>query len=159
MLKTTKSIIRNFMKKKKKMSTETNKAIVRRYIEQFVNNQRHDLIEEFLVETVELHGTGPTIVGLTTVLEWYAKFAAAFPDWHTTIDDMVAEGDRVVVRITSNGTHRGEMQGIPATGKPVTQYAIVIYRLTNGKIVEGRLQTDNLSMMQQLGLMSAPQAA
>ena len=141
------------------MSTETNKAIVRRYIEQVVNNQRHDLVEEFLVETVELHGSGPPIVGLTAVLEWLARFAAAFPDWQTTIDDMVAEGDKVVVRITSNGTHQGEMQGILATGKPVTQYAIVIYRLANGKIAEGRLQTDNLSMLQQLGVMSAPKAA
>jgi steroid delta-isomerase-like uncharacterized protein len=141
------------------MSTETNKAIVRRYIEQVLNNRRHDLIEEFLVDAVELHGTGPAIVGLAAVVEWYATFAAAFPDWQTTIDDMVAEGDKVVARITSTGTHQGEMQGIPATGKPYTQHAIVIYRLSNGKIVEARLQTDMLSMMQQLGLMPAPQDA
>ena len=141
------------------MSTNTNKAIVRRYIEQVLNNQRHDLIDEFLVESVELHGVGPSIFGRTALVEFYTTFFAAFPDWHTTIDDMVAEGDKVVVRITSNGTHKGEMQGIPATGKPYTQHAIVIYRLTNGKIVEGRLQTDMMSMMQQLGLMPAPQAA
>lgn len=141
------------------MSTETNKAIVRRFIEQVLNSQRHDLVDEFLVESVELHGVGPSIIGRTAVAEWYAMLTAAFPDWHTTIDDMVAEGDRVVVRITSKGTHQGEMQGIPATGKPYTQHAIVIYRLTNGKIVEGRLQTDMLSMMQQLGLMPAPEAA
>jgi steroid delta-isomerase-like uncharacterized protein len=139
------------------MSTETNKAIVRRYIEQFVNDQRHDLVDEFLVDTVELHGPGPSIIGRNAVVEWYVMFSGAFPDWQTTIDEMVAEGDKVVVRITSNGTHQGEMQGIPATGKPVTQNAITIYRLTNGKIVEGRLQTDNLSMMQQLGLMPTSQ--
>lgn len=141
------------------MSAETNKAIVRRFIEQVLNSQRHDLIDEFLVESVELHGVGTPIIGRTAVSEWYAMFASAFPDWHVTIDDIVAEGDKVVVRITSNGTHQGEMQGIPATGKPYTQHAIVIYRLTNGKIVEGRLQTDMLSMMQQLGLMPAAQAA
>jgi len=141
------------------MSIETNKAIVRRYIEQVLNNQRLDLIDEFLVESVELHGVGPSIIGRTALVEFYTMFFAAFPDWHTTIDDIVAEGDRVVVRITSNGTNKGEMQGIPATGKPYTQNAIVIYRLTNGKIVEGRLQTDMMSMMQQLGLMPAPQAA
>jgi len=141
------------------MSTETNKAIVRRYIEQVLNKQRHDLFDEFLDDAIELHGTGPSIIGLPAVGEWYAMFGAAFPDWHTTIDDMVAENDKVVVRTTSTGTHQGEMQGIPATGKSITQYAIVIYRLTNGKIVEGRLQTDNLSMFQQMGLMAAPQAA
>ncbi len=141
------------------MSTETNKAIVRRYIEQVVNNQQLDLVDEFLVDAVELHGTGPSIIGQAMVVEWYTKFAAAFPDWHTTIDDLVAEGDKVVVRMTSNGTHLGDYQAIRATGKPYTQHAIVIYCLTNGKIVEGRLQTDMLSMMQQLGLMPALQAA
>jgi steroid delta-isomerase-like uncharacterized protein len=141
------------------MSTETNKATVRRYIEQVLNNQRHDLIDEFLADSVEFHGTGPSVIGLTAVVEWLTMFAAAFPDWHTTIDDVVAEGDRVVVRITSNGTHQGEMQGLPATGRPYTQYAIIIYRLTNGKIVEARLQTDMLSMMQQLDLIPAPQPA
>jgi len=141
------------------MSTETNKAIVRRYIGQVLNNQRLDLIDEFLVESVELHGVGPSITGRTALVEFYTMFFAAFPDWHTTIDDMVAEGDKVVVRITSNGTHLGDYQAIPATKKPYTQNAIVIYRLTNGKIVEGRLQTDMLSMMQQLGLMPTPQTA
>jgi steroid delta-isomerase-like uncharacterized protein len=141
------------------MSTETNKAIVRRYIEQVLSNQRLDLLDEFFVDTVELHGVGPSIIGRTAVVEWYAMFAAAFPDWHTTIDDMVAEGDKVVVRITSNGTHQGEFQGLPATGKPYTQNAIAIFHLTNGKIVEAWVQTDILSMMQQLGLMPAPQAS
>ena len=141
------------------MSIETNKAIVRRFIEQVLNNQRHDLIDEFFVDTVELHGVGPAIIGRNAVAEWYATFASAFPDWHTTIDDMVAEGEKVVVRINSNGTHQGEIQGIPATGKSYTQNAIVIYRLTNGKIVEGRLQTDMLSMMQQLGVVPTPEAA
>lgn len=141
------------------MSTETNKAIVRRYIEQILNNQRYDLADEFFVDTVELHGPGPGISGRTALVEFYAMFSAAFPDWHTTIDDMVAEGDKVVVRYTVTCTHQGEFRGIPATGKPYTQNAIVIYRLTNGKIVEGRLQTDMLSMMQQLGLMPAQQAA
>lgn len=141
------------------MSTETNKAIVRRYIEQILNNQQHDLVDEFFVDTVELHGVGPSIIGRSAVVEWLAMFAAAFPDWHTTIDDMVAEGDKVVVRTTSNGTHQGEFEGLPATGKPLTQYSITIFRLTNGKIVEARLQTDMLSMMQQLGLIPTPEAA
>ncbi len=141
------------------MSIETNKAIVRRFIGQILNNHQYDLVDEFFVDTVELHGVGPSIIGRTALVEFYTTFFAAFPDWHTTIDDMVAESDKVVVRITSNGTHQGDFQGIPATRKPYTQNAIVIYHLTNGKIVEGRLQTDMLSMMQQLGLMPAPQAA
>jgi steroid delta-isomerase-like uncharacterized protein len=141
------------------MSTETNKAIVRRYIEQTLNEKRFDLVDEFFVEAIELHGPGPGVSGRTALAEFYATFGAAFPDWQMTIDELVAEGDKVVVRYTATGTHQGEFRGIPATGKPYTQEAIVIYRLTNGKIAEGWLQTDMLSMMQQLGLMPAPQAA
>jgi steroid delta-isomerase-like uncharacterized protein len=144
-------------KRRNKMSTETNKAIVRRYFEQVINEQRYDLADEFLVDTVEFHGVGPSILGRKAVAEFYAMFGAAFPDWHMTIEDMVAEGDKVVVRYTANGTHQGEFQGIPATGKPYTQNTIIIFHLTNGKIVEARLQTDMLSMMQQLGLMPASQ--
>jgi len=139
------------------MSAETNKAIVRRYIEQVINEQRYDLADEFFVDTVELHGVGSGINGQTALAEFYAMFGAAFPDWYMTINDMVAEGDKVVVRWTATGTHQGEIHGLPATGKPYTQIAIAIYRLTNGKIVEGWLQTDMVSMMQQLGLMPAPQ--
>jgi len=72
---------------------------------------------------------------------------------------VLAEGDKVVARTTMTGTHQGEMQGIPATEKPVTQPAITIFRLANGKIVEGWYASDNLSMMQQLGVIPAPQAA
>jgi steroid delta-isomerase-like uncharacterized protein len=139
------------------MSTETNKAIVRRYLEQVINEQRYDFADEFLIDTVEFHGVGPSLVGQKAVAEFYAMFGAALPDWHMTIDDMVAEGDKVVVRWTATGTHQGELRGIPATGKPYTQIAIAIYRLTNGRIVEGWLQTDMLSMMQQLGLTPASQ--
>ncbi|MGB3715747.1 MAG: ester cyclase [Candidatus Promineifilaceae bacterium] len=140
------------------MSTDTNKAIVRRYVEQVVGKGHADLVGEFLVESIELHGTG-LAPGLAAVEQWVAMTAAAFPDRHLTIDDVVAEGDRVVVRTTLNGTHQGEIQGIPATGKPVTQPSISIFRLANGKIVEGWFAADNLSMMQQLGVIPAQQAA
>jgi steroid delta-isomerase-like uncharacterized protein len=83
----------------------------------------------------------------------------AFPDRQVTIDDVIAEGDRVVVRTTLNGTHQGKMQGIPATGNLVTQPSITIFRLANGKIAEGWYSTDNLGMMQQLGVIPSPKAA
>ena len=139
------------------MSTATNKAIVRRYYEQVFNEHRHDLVEEFLAENIELHGSG-LAPGLETVKQWFTMFAAAFPDQQLIIEDVVAEGDRVVARTTFNGTHQGEMQGIHATGKPVSVPGITIFRLANGKIAEGWLVNDNLSMMQQLGVIPAPQA-
>jgi steroid delta-isomerase-like uncharacterized protein len=138
------------------MSTETNKAIVRRYFEQVLNDGRHDLAEEFLVENIELHGSG-LAPGLEVVKQWYTMFAAAFPDGHYAIEDLVSEEDRVVARITFNGTHQGEMEGIPATGKTVSVPGITIFRMDNGKIAEGWLVNDTLGMMQQLGLMPATQ--
>jgi steroid delta-isomerase-like uncharacterized protein len=130
------------------MSSETNKAIIRRYLEQVFNERRYDLVEEFLVEGVEFHGTG-IAPGLAAAEKWVAMLIAAFPDQHMTIDDVIAEGDRVVVRSTLNGTHQGEMQGIPATGNPVSQPSITIFRLAKGKIAEGWFAADNLSKMQQ----------
>ena len=138
------------------MSTATHKAIVRRYIEQVLNQHRHDLVEEFLTENIELHGSG-LAPGLDVVKQWLTMFAAAFPDGHQVIEDVVAEGDRVVARTTFNGTHQGEMQGIPATGKLVSIPSITIFRMDNGKIAEGWLVSDNLGMMQQLGVVPAPQ--
>ena len=139
------------------MSTETNKATVRRYFEQILNNQRHDLVEEFLAENIELHGTG-LAPGLEVVKQWLTMFAAAFPDGQNTIEDVVAEEDRVVARTTFNGTHQGEMQGIPATGKRVSSSpTITIFRLDNGKIAEGWLVSDNLGFMQQIGVIPTPQ--
>ncbi|NJC97634.1 MAG: hypothetical protein C3F07_18785 [Anaerolineales bacterium] len=138
------------------MSTETNKAIVRRYIDQVLNKRRHDLAEEFLADTIELHGSG-LAPGLEVVKQWFTMFTAAFPDGHQTVEDVIAEADRVVARTTFNGTHQGEMQGIPATGKNVSVSSITIFRLDNGKIAEGWLVSDNLGMMQQLGVIPAPQ--
>ena len=138
------------------MSTETNKAIVRRYFEQVYNKRRRDLAAEFLVENIELHGTGLQ-PGLDVVKQWLTMFLAAFPDLHVTIEDVVAEGDRVVARTTYTGTHQADLQGIPATGKTVSESAITIFRLANGKIAEGWLVADNLGLMQQLGVIPAPQ--
>ena len=80
---------------------------------------------------------------------------AAFPDIHWTLDEMVAEEDTVVSRFTWTGTHRGPFLGIPATGKPVTVKGVVIDHLAEGKMAESRILMDNLSLMQQLGVVPA----
>jgi len=140
------------------LSTATHKAIVRRYIEQVLNEQRLDLAEEFLAENIELHGSGVP-PGLEVVEQWLAAFATAFPDGYTIIEAMVAEEDWVVARTTFNGTHKSEMQDIPATGKIVNIPGIIIFRMDNGRIAEGWLVNDNLRMMQQLGIIPGQQAA
>jgi len=137
------------------MSTETNKAIIRRYFDQVLNEQQHDLAEEFLVENIELHGTG-LLPGLEVVKQFLTMFAAAFPDGHYTVEDVIAEGDRVVARTSFKGTHKADLQGIPATGKAVSMPSITVFRLDNGKISEGWVINDELGMMQQLDLMPTP---
>ena len=87
---------------------------------------------------------------LTTMLR------SAFPDFKATIDDILAEGDKVVIRMTWSGTHKGEFMGVPATGKRVSFGVIDIIRTTNGKLVEHWGQMDSMSLMQQLGAIPAP---
>ena len=140
------------------MSNATNKAIVRRYLEEVFNQGRHDLVEEFLADDFDLHFSG-LAPGLEAVKEWYGAMTTAFPDGQLSIDDLIAEGDRVVVRTTLNGTQQGEMQGIPATGRGVSAPSITIFRLANGKLAEGWIVADNLGLMQQLGVIPTPETA
>jgi len=78
---------------------------------------------------------------------------AAFPDWRHTIEDMIAEGDKVVARMTVQGTHKGDFLGVPASGKEVVFTNICIFRITSGKIMESWQEIDMMSVMQQLGVM------
>jgi steroid delta-isomerase-like uncharacterized protein len=83
-------------------------------------------------------------------------FYEGFPDLDHTIDDTIAEGDKVVVRFTARGTHKGNFMGIPATRKSITVGAVMIFHVVNGKVAELRGQFDQMGMMQQLGVMLAP---
>ncbi len=138
------------------MSTTTNKAIVRRYLEQVFNEHRPDLVEEFLTQEFDSHASLPP--GPEGVKQFVVGSLAAFPDQRTIIDDVIAEGDKVVVRATFRATHLGDLYGMPPTGRPVTMSWISIYRLVNGKIAEHWYEDDKMGLMQQLGAIPAPQA-
>jgi predicted ester cyclase len=89
-----------------------------------------------------------------------AMYRTAFPDYACTVDDQIAEGDKVVTRWTVRGTQQGELMGIPPTGKQVTLPGVVIDRIAaNGQLVETWLQADVLGMLQQLGVVQAPAGA
>ena len=135
------------------MSTETNKAIIRRYIDQMWNNGRLDLAEEFFVENVIPHGVAPVpgLEALDLVKNGIATVRAALPDFQITLHDLIAEGDLVVNRWSGTATHQGELMGMPGTGKQITMSGVGIHRLVNARIVELWSLTDNLSLMQQLG--------
>jgi steroid delta-isomerase-like uncharacterized protein len=142
------------------MSTETNKAIVRRMYEQVWSKHQVDLVEEFYTKDAVYHTPGSlSLSGLEGVRKFVAMMLNVYPDIQVAEEDMIAEGDKVVVRWTMRATHQGELLGIPPTGKQVTTTLIIIYRLVNGKIAEEWLLNDDLSEFQQLGVAPAQKPA
>jgi steroid delta-isomerase-like uncharacterized protein len=115
-------------------TTESNKAVIGRFIEEVINQNRMDradgLVAEDFVELDPFPGQRPGRKGLKEVL---GMMRAAFPDIHWVIEEMVAEGDKVVTRFTWTGTHRGAFLGVPATGKGVTVKGVVIDQLRTGR--------------------------
>ncbi len=135
--------------------SEQNKAIMHRVYDSLKAHNLDAFVEAFAPNFVE-HNTPPgQDPGLEGVKQQISMLFAAFPDVQFTIEDLIAEGDKVVARGRMTGTHQGEFMGIPATGKQVTQTGIQIARIAKGKVVESWLQVDNLGLMQQLGVIPA----
>ena len=130
------------------MSPDQLKALVRRFFEEAWNQQKLDVIDEVFAPTVVLNGQA---VKREVIRQVVASRRAAFPDIRVTVEDQVAEGEKVSTRRTWHATHQGAYRGIAATGKRVTWAQISIVRFAEGKIVEDWPVTDELSLLQQLG--------
>lgn len=134
-----------------------NKAVIRRLADGFWNQKDAKVFDEVFashyVDHTPMPGTEGTKEGFRAVAN---GLQAALPDAHTTIDDVVAEGDKVAYRWEFSGTHRGPLMGIPATGKTVTIAGISIDRIADGQIVERWSQVDSLGLLQQLGAIPSP---
>jgi len=142
------------------MSVEENKELGRRIIEEVGNQRQHALIDELYAPDVVGHAPGaPDAVGLEANRQFLLGWLNAFPDVHSTIDDLIAEGDKVVIRYTWRGSQRGELQGLAPTGKPVDVPGITILRVAGGKVAESWVVFDSLGLMQQLGVIATPQQA
>lgn len=138
------------------MSLEQNKAVARRFFDAYAAND-HDAIKKVLAPDLVAHMPGsPEPVGREAVLEGISAFNAAFGDRHFTIDDLIAEGDRVATRTTMRAVHTGDYHGHPATGKQIEMSGLTIERIKDGKIVERWLRYDQMELMQQLGLVPPP---
>jgi len=136
------------------MSTEDNKALDRRGFEEVWNKGNLAVIDELNDENVVTHNPpGPPMQGTEAFKQFVQMYRSAFPDAQMTIEDQIAEGDKVVTRWTARGTHKGELMGIPATGKQVTVTGITFSRWANGKAVESWSNFDTLGMLQQLGVV------
>jgi len=142
------------------MSTEENKAIVRHMTEEFYNQGNVESAERYFADTYVHHDPASPHVrdreGLKAVLR---SFLSGCPDLHITIDQLLAEGDTVAKRWTYHATHTGDLAGLPPTGKRITMSGLELFRLTGGRIVECWLGYDNLSLMQQLGVIPTPELA
>ena len=136
------------------MSVEENKANTRRAVEEFWNKGKMELLNEFWATNYVHHDpTNPEINDLEGFKQWVIMSRTAFPDLHVTIEDIIAEGDKVVTRWTVRGTHKGELGEIPPTGKEVTFTGITIDRFDGGKSVESWWNDDDLGLLQQLGVI------
>ena len=143
------------------MSLEANKEIVRRVLAEFWLGGNVGLLDElFDPDYVNHELSRPEVKGLAAYKEWANGVRLAwkrgFPDFTITIEDLVAEGDRVAKRWILRGTHTGEFLGIPPTGRKVTMLAMTLYRIVGGKVREIYWNYDALGLMQQLGGIPAP---
>jgi len=137
------------------MSTEQNKAIVRRFLEDYTPA----VVDDLLVPNYMHHDPSlpPEMQrGRDAYKQINNMFRAAFPDLSVTVEDLVAEGNTVSARWIWGGTQRGEMMGIPPTNKQVSATGTSIHRVAEGKIVESWFNFDSLGMMQQLGVVPTP---
>ena len=133
---------------------EESKAIVRRFVNEVINRKKLAVFDELVAANVVAHHVPPGAA--PDYQRWkdtISVFLTAFPDIQISIEDTVAEADRVVIRWTVRGTHQGELTGIPATGKEVTFTGMLIYRVADGKIIERWEEMDMMSLMRQLGII------
>jgi len=136
---------------------EANKELVRAYTRTVFNEHQTDRASEFLAPEVKWHGgTLGTVDGLANVAAMLRGFVGALPDLTATEQDLVAEGDTVAVRYVVEATHKGDLMGIPATGRRVRWDAFDVYRVADGKIVEEWAGDDLLAFIHNLGVYTPP---
>lgn len=138
------------------MSTEDNKAAARSLFEEVLNNVNLAVIDEVLSPTYVPHAPAGPVHGLEGFKQFVLRYRRAFPDARYTIEEMIADQDKVVIRWSGTGTHLGELMGIPPTGRRATVTGISIGRYEGGKLVEEWLNFDALGMLQQLGVIPTP---
>ena len=134
------------------MTAEANKLVMNRFTE-FINTASEKLAQELISPDAVFHvpGRSEPMRGPAGYLSIIGMMRAGFPDIQWTLEEMVAEGDKVAARFTMRGTHRGTFSGVPPTGKSIRVQAMNIYRLSDGQFVEERGQPDMLVLLQQIG--------
>jgi steroid delta-isomerase-like uncharacterized protein len=137
--------------------SEQNKMLVRRAYEEVYNQGKLEVIDELVTDDFVVHVGAEDLHGPVALKEYVTMLRGGFPDLHLTIDMQVADGDIVVTRWTGRGTHTGTFQGIPPTGRQGSMTGIDIDRIRDGRTVECWTNTDDLGLLQQLGVLPAPE--
>jgi steroid delta-isomerase-like uncharacterized protein len=139
------------------MSTEENKALARRFVAEVMNAGNLEAADQFIAPNLVVHNPVPgQAPGREGCKQTLATLRNAFPDLHFTIEDLLADGDKVMIRSTYRGTHRGELLGFPPTGEPVAVMGIDLLRIADGQIVEHWGTYDQMEMLHQLGVLPSP---
>ena len=136
--------------------SEENKAVVRRWFEEVWNQGREGSIDEMFPAQGVAHGLGDSeqdVHGPDEFKPFVANIRGALPDTHISIDDILADDDRIAVRVTLQGTHTGPGLGVPPTGRKVSIQGIIIVRLVDGRIREGWNSYDQLGLLRQIGAL------
>ncbi len=137
-----------------------NKARMRDFYDEVFNKHNLDAFDEFCTADFVDHNLPPGYApGREGVKQLFKGFFAGFPDLQVSVEDIIAEGDKVAARVTVRGTHKGEFMGIAATGKEITLSVMDFVRISEGKAVERWGVEDMLGMMHQLGVIPAPEGA
>ena len=142
------------------MSTEDNKALVRRYIEEVFHHKNLAILDELCVPDVVIHSPIRTVEGLQAYKQFMSMLLAGFSDMQVVTEDQFAEADRSVLRYSEHGTYSGDVRGIAVTARPFqTNGIMIVHHAADGKIVEVWDSPDTMGLMQQLGVVAIPEAA
>jgi steroid delta-isomerase-like uncharacterized protein len=139
--------------------SDNNKATVKRVVDEHWNKNNPALAAELFTENCSVHTPDGELKGVEGARNLLNAYATAFPDFHITTDDLIAEGDKVAFRYTFAGTHKGKLGEIAASGKAVTVSGIGFYQIVGGKVTEGRLEWDRASLREQIGAAAPAEAA
>jgi steroid delta-isomerase-like uncharacterized protein len=137
------------------MSTEENKAIVRRFFEEGPSKGDLDAAKELLSPNFSLHAPFPSAPGIQGIIDIITTCRAAFEHLSVEVEDLIAEGDKVSARFVANGFHKGSFMNLPPTGKPIKMTGIEVFRIEDRKIAELWAEANLIGLMQQLGAFPA----
>jgi steroid delta-isomerase-like uncharacterized protein len=139
--------------------TETNKALVRRWFKEVWNEVREATIDELFAEGGVAYGLGDgeaEVRGPAQLKPFVRNLCGSLPDLHISIQDIMAEEDKVIVRVLLEGTHLGSGLGVPPSGRRVRVAGIIVFRVSKGQFVEGWNSWDQLGLLRQIGALPAP---